>query len=264
MDKLTVIEHNNQRVLTTQQLAEFYETDVNRISQNYIRNIGRYQQGIHNYKLDGEELKQFKADYQIDSVLFANSIMLWTEKGALLHAKSLNTDKAWDVYDELVETYFRATKGQAIDTSKLSEQLQMFMLIGQAVAQNELALKNVETIALQAKEETAALKETIKETFTADTTENWREWVEISINKLVKCTNMTFQEVRTESYIQLESDARCKLSARVLNARKRLEDAGQRKSVISAYNKISAIEEDAKLKSIYTNIIQRMIMKYAA
>ena len=33
---------------------------------------------------------------------------LWTEKGALLHAKSLNTDKAWEVYDYLVDFYFRA------------------------------------------------------------------------------------------------------------------------------------------------------------
>lgn len=32
----------------------------------------------------------------------------WTEKGALLHAKSLNTDKAWQVYDYLVDFYFRA------------------------------------------------------------------------------------------------------------------------------------------------------------
>lgn len=30
------------------------------------------------------------------------------QKGALLHAKSLNTDKAWEVYDYLVDFYFRA------------------------------------------------------------------------------------------------------------------------------------------------------------
>ena len=30
-------------------------------------------------------------------------LYLWTEKGALLHAKSLNTDKAWEVYDYLVD-----------------------------------------------------------------------------------------------------------------------------------------------------------------
>lgn len=34
----------------------------------------------------------------------------WTEKGALLHAKSINTDKAWEVYDYLVDFYFRANE----------------------------------------------------------------------------------------------------------------------------------------------------------
>lgn len=30
-------------------------------------------------------------------------------KGAFLHAKSLNTDKAWELYDKLVDSYFRKT-----------------------------------------------------------------------------------------------------------------------------------------------------------
>jgi len=30
--------------------------------------------------------------------------------GALYHAKSIGTDKAWEVYDMLVETYFRGKK----------------------------------------------------------------------------------------------------------------------------------------------------------
>lgn len=37
----------------------------------------------------------------------ASAIYLWTERGALLHAKSLNTDKAWEVHDFLIDTYFR-------------------------------------------------------------------------------------------------------------------------------------------------------------
>lgn len=36
-----------------------------------------------------------------------NTLYLWTERGALLHAKSLNTDKAWEVHDFLIDTYFR-------------------------------------------------------------------------------------------------------------------------------------------------------------
>jgi len=108
MDKLIPIEHKSQRVLTTQQIAEGYGTDTKNIQNNYIRNDERYLLGVHYYKLDGEELQAFKADHQIeDNLKYAPYLFLWTEKGALLHAKSLNTDKAWEVYGMLVETYFR-------------------------------------------------------------------------------------------------------------------------------------------------------------
>ena len=32
---------------------------------------------------------------------------MWTERGILLHAKSLNTNRAWEVYEGLMEFYFR-------------------------------------------------------------------------------------------------------------------------------------------------------------
>lgn len=107
MLNLIPVEHKNQRVLTTKQLAEFYDTDVVRIQQNYLRNLDRYEVGIHLYEVKGDELKTLRANYQIDSPLNVNALLFWTEKGALLHAKSLNTDKAWEVYGMLVETYFR-------------------------------------------------------------------------------------------------------------------------------------------------------------
>ena len=40
------------------------------------------------------------------------SVFLDRKRGALLHAKSLNTDKAWEVYDYLVDFYFRAKEKQ--------------------------------------------------------------------------------------------------------------------------------------------------------
>ena len=58
----------------------------------------------------GDELKAFKKQVR-NPYLVANRashLYLWTEKGALLHAKSLNTDQAWEVYDWLVDFYFRA------------------------------------------------------------------------------------------------------------------------------------------------------------
>ena len=100
-----------QKVLLTRQLAEAYETERQIISNNYTRNKKRYVEGKHVIILTGAELKEFKARNQIDDDLkYAHSLYLWTEKGALLHAKSLNTDKAWQVYDYLVDFYFRPKK----------------------------------------------------------------------------------------------------------------------------------------------------------
>lgn len=108
-EELQVLEKQNKRVLTTQQIAELYGTTRKIISYNFQYNKKKYVEGKHYIKLEGKELAEFKSclDRQ-DSLKYAHTIYLWTEKGALLHAKSLNTDKAWEVYDYLVDFYFRA------------------------------------------------------------------------------------------------------------------------------------------------------------
>jgi hypothetical protein len=110
LNNLTITEYKDIRVLTTQQLAESYRTSTDTITKNFNRNKERYQEGKHYICLEGEELRSFRASGQIDLSPYVNKLYLWTEKGAFLHAKSLNTDKAWEVYDHLVDTYFRAKK----------------------------------------------------------------------------------------------------------------------------------------------------------
>lgn len=96
------------RVLTTEQLANSYETTSKILQYNFSYNRKRYTEGKHYIALQGEELRAFKADLEIQGNLkYAHILYLWTEKGALLHAKSLNTDKAWEVYEYLVDFYFR-------------------------------------------------------------------------------------------------------------------------------------------------------------
>lgn len=105
MNELTVIEYKDTRVLTTQQIAEAYETDNKTISYNFNHNKDRYKEGKHYILLSGDELKAFREIHDLPSNL--NKMYLWTEKGAFLHAKSLNTDTAWEVYDRLVDNYFQ-------------------------------------------------------------------------------------------------------------------------------------------------------------
>ncbi len=111
MGNLVVTEYKNIRVLTTQQIAEAYGAEAKKITDNFNNNKSRYIEGKHYICLSGEELRRFKSE--TENLGFAknlNKLYLWTEKGAFLHAKSLNTDKAWEVYDHLVDTYFEVKK----------------------------------------------------------------------------------------------------------------------------------------------------------
>ncbi len=108
MQDLTVTEYKDVRVLTTQQLAEVYETSTDTITKNFNRNKDRYIEGKHYIALESAEKNDFVDRGQFDRGLKnAKTLYLWTEKGAFLHAKSLNTDIAWEVYERLVDSYFK-------------------------------------------------------------------------------------------------------------------------------------------------------------
>lgn len=114
MNELQIIEHKQVRVLTTQQLAEVYETTVDNIKQNFKRNKERFIEGRDYYLLKGEELKDFlqvtNSHLQISNM--TRSMYLWTERGANRHSKILDTDKAWQQFDVLEETYFKVKTQQ--------------------------------------------------------------------------------------------------------------------------------------------------------
>nr|DAI90221.1 MAG TPA: hypothetical protein [Caudoviricetes sp.] len=123
MNELTITEYKEIRVLTTQQIAEAYETDRKTISYNFNRNKDRYIEGKHYIQLEGKDKAEFINRLENhDSLKNAKTLYLWTEKGAFLHAKSLNTDKAWEVYDKLVDSYFKKTTQRTLTAV---EQLQL-------------------------------------------------------------------------------------------------------------------------------------------
>ena len=141
---LQVIEHQSQRVLLTQQLAESYGTDNKSISYNFNHNKERYQEGKHYFLLQGNDLKAFREIHDLPNNL--NKVYLWTERGAFLHAKSLNTDKAWEVYDSLVEHYFKSREEEKV--SLPSDPMEILKLVFQAQTQtNEKVEKHDQRIA---------------------------------------------------------------------------------------------------------------------
>ncbi len=147
-NSLQVVETNNQRVLTTAQIAEQYGTDTRIISNNFNRNEKRYVEGKHYYCLTGDVLREFKANHQFDDLRpNTNKFYLWTEKGALMLAKSLNTDKAWEAYECLVDTYFSVREqGQLPQRPDRTKALEVKEMNARVRMSNQfLKLANAET-----------------------------------------------------------------------------------------------------------------------
>ncbi|ABS34699.1 hypothetical protein FDG46_15170 [Clostridium botulinum] len=102
------IEVKGKRILTTKQLAEVYQCNETQIQQNFNNHLDKFILNKHYFLLKGEELREFK--HNIDNIEVApnvNKLYLWTERGANRHCKILDTDKAWEQFDNLEETYFR-------------------------------------------------------------------------------------------------------------------------------------------------------------
>ena len=119
----TPVIFKGQVVITTGSLANVYETDVNNVQVNFKNNKGRFKEGIHYFLVQGEELKVFKSQLNniqspIEVSKYTSQLYLWTERGASRHCKILDTDKAWEQFDYLEETYFKV-KERSLDVQQL-------------------------------------------------------------------------------------------------------------------------------------------------
>lgn len=249
MNEITIVEYQNQRVLLTSQLAKSYETTTRRISENFNANKERYVEEKHFYCLEGDALRNFRANTEItDLPSNINKLYLWTEKGALLHAKSLNTDKAWEVYDRLVETYFRV-KEVMPQLNNLSPQLQL--LINMEIEQNKMKEQIQEV-----KTEVQGIRDVVAINLT-----DWRQSTTNVINKIAQQQDGNYQNVRAESYKLLEQRARCDLKARRRNMKLRIMENGASQSKAERVTMLDVIDNDRRLKEIYISIIKEMAIK---
>ncbi|ECG4756898.1 ORF6N domain-containing protein [Salmonella enterica subsp. enterica serovar Richmond] len=127
VESLSVISHSNIPVITTELLAKLYGTEPDYIRKNYTRNIERFAAGKHYFLLEGEELRSFKHSMSLrPSVKIARnvrSLILWTERGAARHAKMLETDQAWEVFEKLEDCYF--SQKQQTPTRQVSPAVEM-------------------------------------------------------------------------------------------------------------------------------------------
>lgn len=147
---LQIVEYRGQRVVTTEQLAAGYGTDIVNIKMNYSRNASRFAEGKHFFKVTGEELANLRVTFsylQISNK--TRSLMLWTERGAANHAKMLETDQAWGYHEDLVEFYFTQRDAIAAPSTQVAlSRKQLAMMVIEAEERAEAAALENKTLSV--------------------------------------------------------------------------------------------------------------------
>ncbi|EGW82083.1 hypothetical protein ECSTEC94C_1929 [Escherichia coli STEC_94C] len=139
VETLSPITHNQIPVITTELLAQLYGTEPVRIRQNHHENKVRFVEGKHFFKVVGNDLKELRVALNYSQnlrVTLSNSqnlqpslrglqispktrsLILWTERGAARHAKMLETDQAWEVFEKLEDCYFSQGKQHKPNSSR--------------------------------------------------------------------------------------------------------------------------------------------------
>lgn len=124
LESLSIVNYSHQPVITTELLAKLYGTTSHSITKNHRSNVGRFIDGKHYHKVVGQDLAVLRvtfSDLQISSK--TRSLILWTERGAARHAKMLETDQAWEVFERLEDCYFNQRHTSELPATQTANQL---------------------------------------------------------------------------------------------------------------------------------------------
>lgn len=107
----------DKRAMLVRDIAMIHESTVKRINELINRNRKRFKDGIDIIDLLVDE--NFKVvlndlNFSTKTISNSNNIYLLSERGYAKLLKILEDDKAWEIYDELVDNYFNMR--EAINT----------------------------------------------------------------------------------------------------------------------------------------------------
>lgn len=263
---LSVKEFNGQRVVTFKDIDMLHERVEGTAKRNFSDNKKHFIENEDYFKMT---YKEFSTNFVPNSKGGNpnNEVVLITESGYLMLVKSLQDDLAWKVQRELVNNYFRVKEVvQALNTSELSPELQMFNQMFKAIANNELEQKRLNAKIKEVEDEAKEVKEEIKGIREAVTLEpnQWRKDTATLINKMANKLGgfEHIKPIRDEAYSLLNKTYGVDINRRLLNKKKNMALEGCSKSKIDKVNYLDVIAEDKKLVNGYINIVGRLAVKY--
>jgi Rha family phage regulatory protein len=247
---INVLRQDGNLVVSSREVARNFGKN----HQHVLRDVDDLKRGVQNWtglfipsSYKHEQNKQEYREY------------LLTRDGFTLLAMGFTGKKALEWKLKYIEAFNKMEQTLTIGLQSLSPELQMFRQIFNAVAKQELEVKQIKAQNQQVMETTQNIKDTIVGVY-----DDWRDWVRQTVSKIQKGSGMTYQDVYSTLYDQLERRAKCRLSVRVDNQRKRMALDGATKTKIESYRTLDAIEDDQRLREIFSTIVKEYAIKYVA
>ncbi len=250
---ILIKEYKGQRVVIFKDIDIVHSRPDGTARRNFNTNKKRFIEGEDFYLVGSDEIRTSRL-FPISDNDYMDKVLI-TEQGYLMLVKSFTDDLAWKVQRELINGYFRVREL----VTDLSPQMQMLYGMLDQMAQTERNAKEAKEIAQKAVETTENIKEAVKPVF-----DNWREEMNAKFNHIQKSIDRPFNILRTEMYSELEYRAGCDLSTRLRNKKQRMADNGCTKTEINGTNRMDIIEEDKKLREIFSKIVSEYEIKYCA
>ncbi len=250
---ISIKEYNGQRVVTLKDIDMVHNRPDGTARRNFNTNKKRFVEGEDYFVVGSDEIRTSRL-FPISDNDYTDKALI-TEQGYLMLVKSFTDDLAWEVQRQLVNGYFRARQL----ANDLSPQMQMLYGMLDQMAQTERQAKEAKEIAQKAIDTTENIKEAVKPVF-----DNWREEVNRKFNRIQRNADKQFNILRVEMYSELERRAGCDLATRLRNKKQRMSESGCTKKEINDYNRMDIIEEDKKLREIFSKIVAEYEIKYCA
>lgn len=245
---ISVKEYKGQRVVTFKDIDTVHNRSDGTARVTFNSHKNKFILGEDYFVCDIYEAKK------LFGIIAPNGTTLLTEQGYLMLVKPFGDDLAWEVQRQLVNSYFRVR--QLVDERLSPETKMLYQMINQ-IAATEIQAKEAKEMAQKAIETTENIKEAVKPVF-----DNWREEVNKKFNRIQKSTDKPFNTLRFEMYSELEYRAGCDLGIRLRNKKQRMAENGCTKKEINDYNRMDIIEEDKKLREIFSKILSEYEIKY--
>ena len=239
-------EFKGKRVVTLADIDNVHERPDGTARKRFNDNKIRFVEGEDYIVRNSDEAK---TEFGITA---PNGLTLITEQGYLMLVKSFTDDLAWEVQRQLVNSYFRTSHNTSTSLQVLQGMLDQLI-------RQDAEIRQVSAQSQQAIDTTQNIKDTIVGVY-----DDWRDWVRQTVSKIQKGSGMTYQDVYSTMYDQLEKRAKCRLSVRVDNQRKRMALDGATKTKIESYRTLDAIEDDQRLREIFSTIVKEYAIKYVA